>query len=93
MLKSVDLKDQPLWGSGMFPPESRGAGSREHGDGEGLSRPLRGAPTEPGPRGRPCAEVHAKRGSCGLRLICKALVDPQLLKTDKSSVGISRAWG
>ena len=85
-----------LSGAQRCSPQSRGgqgAGSGEQGDGEGPSRPLRGAPAEPGPRGRPCAEVHAKRGSCGSRLICKALVDPQLLKTDKSSVGISRARG
>lgn len=57
-----------------------------------MSRPLRGAPAEPGPRGRPCTEVHAKRGAHGSRLICKALVDLWLLETDKS-VGISCAWG
>ena len=58
-----------------------------------MSRPLRGAPAEPGPCGRPCTEVHAKRGSHGLRLICKALVDLRLQETDKSSVGISCTRG
>lgn len=78
----------------MFPPESQGAEGREWGTrgGEEGSRPLCGAPAEPGPCGHPCAEVCAKRGSsCSSRLICKALADPQLLETDESFVGISRA--
>ena len=81
--------------------EVDGLGGRRDG-GEGRGKAGRGggeqtsmrAPADPGPRGHPCVEVCAKRGSsCGSRLICKALADPQLLETDESFVGISHARG
>ena len=85
---SLGLRDAPARVAG-----GAGQGVENTGRGGGEQTSMR-APADPGPRGHPCVEVCAKRGSsCGSRLICKALADPQLLETDESFVGISHARG
>ena len=85
---SLGLRDAPARVAG-----GAGQGVENTGRGGGEQTSMR-APADPGPRGHPCVEVCAKRGSsCGSRLICKALADPQLLETDGSFVGISHARG